>query len=206
MDLKKHAVTLATSKGESRDFSMTAGTTATAFGEALIAAVAELGLKGGQYAREKFENDAPRSYDPEAAGKYLQAVSLANEVFMQHRGTLEGEKGPVQLWPHGFDLAFEWFGTRRVESNGKEYPAQLNLGFSPGESSHKQPYFYSNPWPFEEDKLVGRPLPDGARWFTKSWKGTLLPYEELAGDPLGEARLLEYARRVYELASPTLMA
>ena len=113
----------------------------------------------------------------------------------------------MQLWPHNFDLAFEWFGTRTVmydEPGGqRELPSQINFGFAPGDDSHPDPYFYSNPWPFDE-QLVTRELPSGARWFTESWKGTLLPYSAMVGQP--DEKLLDYYRAVYELASPDLMA
>jgi hypothetical protein len=133
----------------------------------------------------------------------------ANRIFQQHRATLSGETGPVQLWPHGFDLAFEWFGPRVhvFEERGErqELPSQLSLGFFPG-SPGVAPYFYSNPWPFETDALLGQPLPEGARWHTEGWQGTLLPYEVLVGDPNADERLLAYARRVFELTAPTLIA
>ena len=80
-----------------------------------------------------------------------------------------------------------------------------SMGFSPGDSGHPEPYFYSNPWPFEKEVLLDKLLPEGARWFTEGWEGSLLEYSELVGDPRGEERLLSYARAVYELAAPTLM-
>jgi hypothetical protein len=207
MNLLDHEVALVTSQGETRHFSMTEGLSSTEFGDRLIGAVAALGLSG-DYARQKFENDEPRQYDPEMAEKYFTALVNVDRIFKVHRASLSGEKGPVQLWPHGFDLAFEWFGTRRInyeeDGKSKQLPAQLNLGFSPGEPSHPLPYFYSNPWPFEEDKLLDRPLPSGARWFTQSWKGSILPYEELVDDERAEERLLAYARAVYEISAPTL--
>ena len=83
-------------------------------------------------------------------------------------------------------------------------PAQLNLGFYPG-GPGIAPYFYSNPWPFDAERLLGSPLPGGARWHTEGWQGTILPYEELVGDPDAGTRLLAYARRVYELCAPLLM-
>ncbi len=208
MDLLGHKVVLFTSRGEVREFSMTEGLSASAFGDQVLGAVADLGLTG-EYAREKFENDEPRQYDLVAAENYFTAVVSADRIFKKHRAGLSGEMGPVQLWPHGFDLAFEWFGTRTVEyeEGGKieAYPSQINLGFSPGESSHPEPYFYSNPWPFEGDQLVDKPLPSGARWFTESWQGSVLEYASLAGDSQAEDKLLDYARAVYELASPTLL-
>ncbi len=113
---------------------------------------------------------------------------------------------PVQVWPHGFDTAFDWLGTRveEAEEHGEvqQFPSTLNLGLYPGEPA----YFYSNPWPFETDKLLGNDLPAGAQWHTEGWQGTMMPYEELVGDDNAEARLREYAQRVFDVASPTLMA
>lgn len=209
MDLRQHQVVLTTSRGQAREFSMAQGLPATAFGNQILGAVADLGLTG-EYAREKFENDEPREYDPEMAETFLTTIVTIDRIFKEHRATLSGETGPVQLWPHGFDLAFEWFGTRMVEyqESGKveKHRAQLNLGFSPGEPSHPQPYFYSNPWPFEADLLADKPLPSGARWFTESWQGSILPYDTLVGDSQAEEKLLAYARAVYEISSPTLLA
>ena len=56
MDLLGHKVVLFTSRGETREFSMADGLSATAFGDQVLGAVADLGLTG-EYAREKFEND-----------------------------------------------------------------------------------------------------------------------------------------------------
>lgn len=208
IDLRQHKAFLVTNKGIYREFSLADGLTATEFGDRILAAVAELGLRA-DYARKKFTNDDPREYDPEAAGRFLVALLGADTIFKEHRATLPGDPGPVQLWPHNFDLAFEWFGTRveRYEHAGKiqEYPSQLNLGFYPGDSANV-PYFYSNPWPFEGDQLLDKPLPDGASWHTEGFEGSILPYEELAEDPNARSRLREYARVVFELCSPTLMA
>jgi hypothetical protein len=204
MDLQNHNVLLQTSYGGTQSFSMTKGLTGTEFGNQLLTAVADLGLEG-EYAREKFEDINPRAYDPIKADNYLTALVNANRIFHAHRSTLTGEMGPVQLWPHGFDLAFEWFGTRKemFEEHGAvtEHPSQINLGFY----SASEPYFYSNPWPFEEAKLVNNPLPDGARWHTDGWQGTMLPYDKLVGDEKAEERLRAFAKTVYDLASPTLL-
>ncbi len=203
MDLRHHVVVLETSGGTHREFPLDAGTTATAFGDALIAAVAELGLEG-EYAREKFENDEPRVYDPAAARTFFDIVTLTTTVFTRHRHGLSGQVGPIQLWPHGFDLAFEWFGTRveTYEEDGEttEYPSQINLGLYPA----GRPYFYSNPWPFEKEHLVGKELPAPAAWNTDGWEGSILHYDDIQDDPQATERILAYARRVFELASPTL--
>jgi hypothetical protein len=213
MDLVGHKVVLFTSRGQVHEFSMTERLSATVLGDQVLGAVSDLGLSGeyarDEYAREKFENDEPREYDPAMARNYLTALVNVDRTFKKHRAALPGEIGPVQLWPHHFDLSFEWFGTRTVkyEEGGQveKYPSQLNLGFSPGDSGHPGPYFYSNPWPFETDHLVPNPLPSGARWFTEGWEGSLLSYDSLVDDGQAEAKLLAYARAVFDLASPTLL-
>jgi hypothetical protein len=208
MDLVAHQIVLSTNGERLASLDMTEGTSSSAIADSVLGKVSRLGLTG-EYDRARFENPEPRAYDPGLVGNFLTALLSADRIFNQHRATLPGEPGPVQLWPHGFDLAFEWFGTQ-VEvyderGERQESPAQLNLGFFPG-GPETPPYFYSNPWPFQADHLLGKPLPDGARWHTEGWQGTILPYEALEADPKAEQRLLAYARRVFELAAPTLIA
>lgn len=208
MDLREQEVRLESSQGFIQSFSLRVGQSASEFGGQVISALADLGLEG-DYDRQKVAGETPRQYDPATAEKYFDVLLEINRIFNLHRSTLKGEVSPVQLWPHGFDLSFEWYGSRVVESEEggevKQYPAQLSLGFSPGEPSHPAPYFYSNPWPFEKEVLLSKPLPSGARWFTEGWQGSLLPYAELIGDDRAEERLLEYARAVFAISQPTLV-
>ena len=208
LSLKEHNVALFKQDEALRTWEMTAGLISTILGNQIIVAVEALGLTDGDYAREKFEDDDPRVYDPASVARFQIALTNVDRIFKSHRATLPGDASPVQLWPHGFDLAFEWFGTRvqTHEEHGvvQESPAQLNLGFYPEDTENA--YFYSNPWPFEADALLDKPLPPGTHWHTEGWQGAVLPYAELADDPNAEQRLREFARRVYELASPTLMA
>ncbi len=207
MNLKNHTVAIITNQDQFKQFSMTKGLSSTEFGNQLLTAVADLGLTD-DYDRTKFENDEARYYKEGDAVKYFSALKFADLILKEHRGNIGGEVGPVQLWPHNFDLAFEWFGTLVIDSGPGakkiETGSQLNLGFAPGDDSHPEPYFYSNPWPFEKEFLLNKNLPAGARWFTESWQGTLLPYNELVGDICARERLLEYANTVYQFSLPTL--
>ncbi|MGB5533169.1 MAG: DUF5996 family protein [Acidimicrobiia bacterium] len=204
MDPRSALIVFETSSGESRPFPMNAGLTATEMGNALIAAGSEFGLFA-DYERSKFEDDDPRPYDERDAKAYFGALVAANGVLTIQRNRLEGVVGPIQLWPHGFDLAFEWFGTRTVpasEGGGSiDLPAQINLGFYPAGAA----YFYSNPWPFEADVLLDVDLPGGAKWHTEGWKGSMMPYADLVGRVDGEDRVLTYAAAVFEAAAPGLM-
>jgi hypothetical protein len=209
LDLHQHKALVVTNGTVAGEVSLSDGLTGTEFGNRLLAIIADLGLTA-DYAREKFESDEQRVYDPAMAEKFLTTLVNTDRVFNMHIAGLSGDVGQVQLWPHHFDLAIEWFGTRVVEyqegNEVQQYPSQLNLGFSPGDSGHPEPYYYSNPWPFEKDQLPDKPLPAGARWFTDGWEGTIFPYAELVGDANAEDRLLAYARAVYDAAAPTLLA
>jgi hypothetical protein len=208
MDLSEHQVRIQSLNGTVESISMTEGYSAADLGKHIQSALVGMGLSL-EYDRTNFDINSLRDYEPQFAEKYASVLLDIDRIFKIHRSTLDGETGPVQLWPHGFDLSFEWFGTRVVESNEngavRQYPAQLSLGFSPGEPNHPAPYFYSNPWPFETGSLVSKPLPPGASWFTAGWQGGLLPYAELVGDSRAEERLLAFARAVYGISRPTLV-
>lgn len=203
MDMHSHEVVLQTSSGERRSWPMDAGLTATELGDSLIEAVADLGLKA-DYERDRFESDDPRPYESEAAAAFYDVLEAVAEVFDQHRVRLDGQVSPIQLWPHGFDLSFEWFGTRveQFEEDGEvvEYPSQLNLGIYPA----GDPYFYSNPWPFDVDDLINNPLPADCEWNIDDYQGTKLRYSAIKDDPEATERLLEFADRVFSIAQPTL--
>jgi hypothetical protein len=167
--------------------------------------VEALGLSG-EYDTSKFDDDTARPYDSDKAAAFFEVLTDAHQALQAHRATLTGEVGPIQVWPHGFDLAFEWFGTRTVEydEDGEtaSYPAQLNLGFYPAGRA----YFYSNAWPFDTAALLDAQLPHGAEWHTEGWEGSILYYDQVAGESDATTRVTEYAAAVYEAAAPTLLA
>ena len=203
MNLARHVVEIEGTGGTTDEIPLDGGLTATEMGDGIIAAVAAHGL-GGDFDRARFESGDPRPYDPDTAQAYLGVLGNVSTVLERHRASLDGSLGPVQVWPHGFDLAFEWFGTR-VETHEEggvptAHPSQINFGFYPGD----EPYFFSNPWPFDEG-LLGKGLPHGAEWHTAGWQGTILRYDRIAGDPDAAAKLAEYFARVFELASPGLL-
>jgi hypothetical protein len=199
MDLNRHEIAIRSSSGAETTIDMRSGATGTELGNQLIAVAGEHGLEGG-YDRARFEDADRREYDTAAAEGFFAAFVGAHTAFERHRAGLGDQVSPIQLWPHGFDLAFEWYGTRTEPYGGKDLPAQLNLGFYPA----GDPYFYSNPWPFDES-LTSIPLPHGATWQTEGWKGTMLPYRFIREDA-AETKLTEYARAVFDAAAPTLEA
>lgn len=205
MDLRTHEIVFETSRGDEQRIPMASGLTGTEMGARVIEVVADLGLVG-DYARSKFESDDPRVYDEDDAAAYFAAIVNIDHNLEVHRSSLDGPVGPLQIWPHGFDLAFEWYGTR-TESHEEhdevtEMAAQLNLGFYPAGRA----YFYSNPWPFNAEVLAAQELPAPAVWHTEGWEGSILYYDDLLAHDDPSQRLLDYAKAVHDVAAPTLMA
>ncbi len=207
LDIRRGEAVLVTAEGVQWTRELTRGESPNQLAEKLFARVAEYGLEG-EYDPEKYASDEPLQLDLPLAKRYWRAVVNVETVLRKRWNHTKGNLGPLQIWPHGFDMAFEWFGTRTVEYEEAgeitSYPSQLNFGWSPGEPSHPAPYFYSNPWPFEASQLTGHELPHGARWVDSSWQGSLLEYNPLVGDPQGEQKVLDFAGRVFDLAAPTL--
>jgi len=176
--------------------------TATELGESLLSKLTKLGIEVSPPA-EKWQSETPRPYDTGSAHAYLDALNMVADVFRQVHDSLPGRTSPVQLWPHHFDLSFEWFSEKQVsfEEHGEtqQSPAQIGFGFSTGDEGHPAPYFYANPWEFD-DRFLERELPGRARWNTEGWKGSLLAYSDLEDSP----RLAAYLRGVFEIAAPVL--
>lgn len=97
---------------------------------------------------------------------------------------LEGNFTLVHLWPHNFDFSVEWF-----TGNSDE---QIGTGISPGDEQYAKPYFYMNPWPFNE-KVTEEKLPIGI-WHTAGWNGIKVEWSELS-DMSAE----EIAKKISEL-------
>lgn len=75
---------------------------------------------------------------------YARASGLLEEVRAQNLGASE-----VRLWPHHFDLA------TLISLGGEK---TVGVGFSPGDASYAEPYWYVSPWPYpSRDRLA--PLP-----------------------------------------------
>jgi hypothetical protein len=74
----------------------------------------------------------------------------------------DGDPTLVRLWPEHFDIAFE-LGS---EAEGK----RANLGASPGDEGHDEPYLYVGPWTAEVS---------GELWNATGFNGAELRYSEL---------------------------
>ena len=186
--------------GDRDEFPLDAGLSPNDLADRVLGRAVAAGLADG-YDRSRFASDERPSYDRKAAGAYWSNLLAVADVLERRRRELDSP-GPIHVWPHHFDMSFEWYGTKQVDAgDGSLAPAQLNLGFNVmGEQ-----YVYSTPWPFDES-LLDRALPGDARWHTDGWTGSLLPFEALLADDTWDERVLDYSRAVFDAALPTLTA
>jgi hypothetical protein len=202
LDMQQAQLLITTSRGESRQIPLT-GQSVKEFGDTTLAALAELGI-AIEIDRSLFADESPGVIDRASAKNCCEALVNIDRIFKQFKAELPGETGPVQLWPHHFDLALLWFSGRKVPgvdpANEEDADEQMNFGFSTGDEGMPAPYFYATayPWPAA---ITDAALPAGAVWHTESWKGALLMYELLIEADQPEEKLLAYLRAVYQAGS-----
>lgn len=85
----------------------------------------------------------------------------------------------LRCWPHHFDLA-----TLVTLAPGAtpERTGSVGIGFSPGDASYAQPYYYVSPWPYPEPRPTP-PLLGGGKWHTEGFYAAVLLGETLTQFP-----------------------
>jgi hypothetical protein len=68
---------------------------------------------------------------------------------------------------------------------GSEEARSIGVGFSPGDGSYDQPYFYVTPWPYPDTEDLPS-LTAGAHWHREGWTGAVLTAERLISVPFAE--------------------
>lgn len=201
-DLARAAIHLERGGTAEESFSMVSGPTPTEVGDRIVEIAAAHGVDV-DVDRARYAVDPAAGVDQDAAFGLREALLAAASIFRGHAAALPGEVGKLHFWAHHFDLSVEWYGTREVEfdEDGEMYPTQINLGLY----VQDRPYFYSNPWPFDRS-LMDTALPHSAAWTVDEFEGSILYYDQIADDPDANDKIADYARAVWDAASPGLMA
>lgn len=202
LDFTQHQLVLTTSLGETAVVPLIGQSAAAYCAETLAV------LRGWEIEpaidRAKFADETVGVYEVTAVAAYWRALAQIDAVLKEFKAGFRGETGPVQLWPHHFDLAMIWLSGRFVPgqdpANADYADEQMNFGFSAGDDSIPEPYFYATAYPTPPG-FVGAPLPDGAYWHTSGWKGAALPYAALVGAPNPQDMLLTFWRTAYQAGS-----
>ncbi|MCB0278400.1 MAG: hypothetical protein KDD94_02805 [Calditrichaeota bacterium] len=120
-------------------------------------------------------------YDETAIENYANVLSQLDLYYKEFAGKLRAGAGPVQLWPDHFDLALLWFSGRAVAgidpTDDDHADEQMNFGFSTGDNSINEPYFYitAYPKPFNFT-LLDLDLP--AYWYSMDFTAIIFHYSD----------------------------
>jgi hypothetical protein len=117
----------------------------------------------------------------ELGGWFANASAAVRAVVAENRSA-----SMVRCWPHHFDVA-------SLITLDEEHCAQesrsIGVGFSPGDGSYDQPYFYVTPWPYPSTDALPL-LPAGVHWHTEGWTGAVLTAEQVISRPADRQRVL----------------
>lgn len=204
LDFTTHELSVATSRGHWWDVNLEEQSTRDVM-EGALAALEQIDVRPS-LDDSPFCSEETNVYDALAVERYWEALSQIDILLKQFRAGLREETSPVQLWPHHFDLSLVWFSGRRVagQSDPESADEQMAFGFSTGDDSFADPYFYVTAYPWQE-KLLERSLPEGARWQQEGWRGALLPYEVVQQQDDIPGTLLAFWRHLQETGA-ALMA
>ncbi len=203
LDFTKHDLLISTSHGD-RHVIPLLGQSPKTFKDQTLAALQEMDIDEPEIDHALFAETKLGSYDSAAVAKFWQALTQVDAVFKEFRNGFREESSPVQLWPHGFDLAVNWFSGRLIpgqDPNDAEYAdEQMNFGFSTGGGGIPEPYFYVTAYPtppgFTDTHLL-----KGARWQTEGWTGAVLPYKVIESKGNGRELLLDFLTKLHEVGS-----
>lgn len=152
--------------------------------------------------------DTPLVYEQNKVYGFWKALSQIDALLKRFKAELREETGPVNLWPHHFDLAVLWFSGRRVPGKEQEDPEnadeQMNFGFVTGDESINEPYFYVTAYP-QPDGFTDIELPGAAYWFTDGFTAAVLPYSALVNVAKPDQLLMEYLRTVHQAGKALML-
>ena len=147
--------------------------------------------------KEKFHDDKSGVYDKVAASNYWIALKEINNIMNHFHSILNRERSPVQLWPHHFDLSMSWFSGRLVPDkdpkDAESSKEQMMFGFSTGDDSITNPYFYILAYP-TPDGFPDFQMPEKSRWNTNGFQGGVMMYGDFIKSDNPEETLLNFFR------------
>ncbi|EDN65738.1 conserved hypothetical protein [Beggiatoa sp. PS] len=103
LDFVNHTLIITTSHGEKAEIPLQQQSIA-GLHHAVIEVLSTMDIKP-EFDHSLFVDAAPRKYDTEAIAGYWRTVAWIDGVFKHFKGELREETGPVQVFPHHFDLS-----------------------------------------------------------------------------------------------------
>jgi hypothetical protein len=204
-DLDNHHLVIESNFREEKKIKLT-GQSLSALCEESCSLLSDIGVEP-PIDKEKFKDGKAGEYNEVAVSNYWNAQKEINRILNKFRSELNGERSPVQLWPHHFDLAMSWFSGRLVPDKDpadfESSKEQMMFGFSTGDDTIPDAYFYILAYPVPGELPKIQP-PENARWNTEGFQGALMMYDQIAESDNPEEILLNYFR-TFQSAGAELM-
>ena len=96
---------------------------------------------------------------------------------LEHIVATSEDASAVRIWPHHFDMAT----LIMLPGTKDDTPLTVGVGFSPGDSSYNEPYWYVSPYPYPDTANLP-PLAGNGFWHTQHWVGAVLTASRLTQD------------------------
>jgi hypothetical protein len=214
-DLVDHRLLITTSHGQQQLLHLGRRPACADFYRELFAALHKLEVDVDIHAEPFDLGDSPPfaedtvndSYDADAVTRYWQILVGTEHGLAEFASGFNGKASPIQLFWHGFDLAYARYSGRAapVAEGADPVTAEayshevIAFGFWPGDD-RRTPYpaFYSYTAP-EPDGLTDEPLdPAQAEWQdTGAGSLAILPYDAVRTSPDPHATLLAFYESAY---------
>ena len=219
-DFIDHVLRISTSDGQVRQFAL-AGQSVASFYAAMMATLAELGIK---LVIDDMPNELPEptrfpldtahaSYHPDAVQRFLQILVSSDRVFKQFRTGFVGKASLVHFFWGSFDLAVTRFSGRRAPPHPGGVPhlpdtvareayshEVSSAGFWPGSGAIDYLAYYSYAYP-EPAGFRTTAVKPPAAFFSSDLGEFVLPYDAVrtADDP--DRAVLDFLQSTYEAAA-----
>jgi len=195
LDFQNHKLRIESNYRELKQISLT-GQSLSALCDETCSLLADIGVTPS-VDKSKFMDGKQGKYDPEYVMKYWKSLKEINKLMNKFRDELGGERSPVQLWPHHFDMSLSWFSGRLVQgkdpNDAESSKEQMMFGFSTGDDGIPDAYFYITAYPIPKG-FPNFDMPDGARWNTNGFQGGVMMYDAFASSNNPQEKLLNYFR------------
>jgi len=218
LDLCRHSIVLTTSAEEREELPLDAGSIA-GLHSGLVAVLRKHGLPSDFHGAPNevadpipfSEDKAKRTYDPESAARFREALAVMLPVFERFRAGFTGKSSPLHFWWGSFDLAVTRFSGRSAPRHPggvpglpdritrEAYDQQLSsAGFWAGGAVQADAFFYSYAYPEPEGYR-------GAKAANGNYDGTfgefVLPYAKVRASDDPEQQLLDFLQSTYDAAA-----
>ncbi len=118
--------------------------------------------------------DASNQLALQMVGAWFSNANMAIQNAVQKYSHITPGPAPVTCWPHHFDLA----SLISFEGGDPEHAKSVGVGLSPGDESYNQPYFYTNPWPANQDMDFPELMAPGG-WHTDGFISAIATAEKI---------------------------